>query len=161
MTQINEHETTAQTPIGLNHVVLNVRDIAKSHCFWTDLLGFRQVAAQDGRHAMRFYSGERDGKLRHHDIALVQAPPDLSLNPPALHHVAVEYPTREAWEKQIAFLKARGVALYRRVERGVTHSIHLDDPNGYPIELVFELPRALWESDMAAALNHAVERPIT
>lgn len=157
----------AQTPCGLNHLVLNVRDIEESRRFWTELLGFRQVGTSrrpgpDGSPPMRFYSGERDGKLRHHDIALVQGstpPVDPAVQPQALNHVAIEYATQEAWQKQIAFLTARGVRLYRRVERGVTHSIHLTDPNGCQIELVYELLRALWESDIDAALNRAVERP--
>lgn len=167
MTLMSELDTEAQTPCGLNHLVLNVRDIEESHRFWTELLGFRQVGASrrpgaDGKPPMRFYSGERDGKLRHHDIALVEAsvPPADLAHPQALNHVAVEYATQEAWQRQIAFLTARGVALYRRVERGVTHSIHLTDPDGHQIELVCELPRALWENDIDAALNYAVERPV-
>jgi len=167
MTLMPTPEIEAQTPCGLNHLVLNVRDIEESHRFWTELLGFRQVGTSrrpdlDGRPPMRFYSGERDGKLRHHDIALVQGsrPADPTVHPQALNHVAIEYATQEAWQRQIAFLTSRGVTLYRRVERGVTHSIHLTDPNGYQIELVYELPRALWESDIDAALNHAVERPV-
>jgi catechol 2,3-dioxygenase len=155
-------------PQGLNHLVLNVRDMNESHRFWTELLGFRQVGTSrrpdpSGKPPMRFYSGERDGRLRHHDIALVEGsvpPASPAVQPQALNHVAVEYPTQEAWQKQIAFLTARGVTLHRRVERGVTHSIHLTDPNGYEIELVFELPRALWENDIDAALNQAVERPV-
>ena len=31
------------TPSGVNHLVLNVRDIEESHHFWSDLLGFKQV----------------------------------------------------------------------------------------------------------------------
>lgn len=169
MTAMQQPEIEAQTPCGLNHLVLNVRDIEESHRFWTELLGFHQVGASrrpgpNGTPPMRFYSGERDGKLRHHDIALVEgSPPPASpaAHPQALNHVAVEYATQDAWRKQIAFLTARGVALHRRVERGVTHSIHLTDPNGYEIELVHELPRALWENDIDAALNQAVERPVT
>ena len=45
---------------------------------------------------MRFYSGARDGKLHHHDIALVEAaipPSDPATQPQAFNHVAVEYPT--------------------------------------------------------------------
>ncbi len=168
MTPLSKPPIEAQTPCGLNHLVLNVRDIEESHRFWTELLGFRQVGTSrrpdpDGKPPMRFYSGERDGKLRHHDIALVEGstpPADPAVHPQALNHVAIEYATQEAWLKQIAFLTAHGVTLYRRVERGVTHSIHLTDPNGYQIELVFELPRALWEDDIDAALNHAVERPV-
>jgi catechol 2,3-dioxygenase len=160
-----------QTPCGLNHLVLNVRDLDESHRFWIECLGFRQVGTlrrpdRDGkpRARMQFYSGEQDGKLRHHDIALVEQttlPADLAECPRTLNHIAIAYATREAWEKQISFLAARGVTLYRRVERGVTSSIHLTDPNGVEVELVHELPRALWQDDIDAALNHAVERPIS
>ena len=30
-------------PVGLNHLVLNVRNIEESHRFWTEIVGFRQV----------------------------------------------------------------------------------------------------------------------
>lgn len=170
MTEVLESEAAAATPCGLNHLVLNVRDLEESHRFWTDLLGFRQVGTlrrpgPDGRSRaqMRFYSGEQDGQLRHHDIALVEQaslPPDHAAHPQRLNHVAIEYPTFDAWQRQIAFLVARGVALHGRVDRGVTHSIHLNDPDGNEIELVHELPRVLWEDDIDAALNRAVERPI-
>jgi catechol 2,3-dioxygenase len=169
MTAPVQSATEAQTPRGLNHIVLNVRDLEESHRFWTELLGFRHVGTlrrpgPDGKPAarMRFYSGERDGTLRHHDIALVEQmlPGDLAQRPQALNHVAIEYATQEAWQKQIAFLTAHGVTLYGRVERGVTHSIHLTDPNGNEVEPVHELPRELWEGDIDAALNRAVERPI-
>jgi catechol 2,3-dioxygenase len=169
MTALVEPATEAQTPRGLNHVVLNVRNLEESHRFWTGLLGFRHVGTlrrpgPDGkpRARMRFYSGERDGNLRHHDIALVERllPDDLAEHPQALNHVAIEYATQEAWQKQIAFLTARGVTLYGRVDRGVTRSIHLTDPNGNEVELVHELPRELWEGDIDAALNRAVERSI-
>ncbi|HUB50274.1 MAG TPA: VOC family protein [Acetobacteraceae bacterium] len=165
-------ETTSapQMPSGLNHVVVNVRNIEAAHRFWTECLGFRQVGtlrrnSADGRPRppMRFYSGEVDGKLRHHDIALVEhsvLPAERPEHPQALNHVAVAYPTYEAWQRQIDFLLGRGVKLHGRIDRGVTHSIHLADPDGNEIELVYELPREQWEGDIEAALNRAVERPI-
>ena len=33
----------AQTPCGLNHIVMNVRDLDVAHRFWAESLGFRQV----------------------------------------------------------------------------------------------------------------------
>jgi catechol 2,3-dioxygenase len=38
----------------------------------------------------------------------------------------------------------------------MTHSLYIRDPNGYSVELLYELPRALWEGDINAALNHYV-----
>ena len=169
---LSHAETTraSQTPVGLNHLVLNVRSIEAAHWFWTECLGFRHVGTRrrdsaDGtpRSHMRFYSGEANGKLHHHDIALVEHPalpaerPD---HPQALNHVAIAYPTCEAWQKQIHFLMDQGVRLFGRVDRGVTLSIHLADPDGNEIELVHELPREQWEGDIEAALNHAVEHPV-
>jgi len=160
--------TTPQTPSGLNHLVLNVRNLDEAHRFWTGCLGFRQVGTlrrdgADGRPPprMRFYSGELDGRLRHHDIALVEQT-DLSIapRPQTFNHVAIAYPTPEAWQRQIAFLLAHGVKLHGRVDRGVTESIHLTDPDGNVIELVHEKPRDQWEHDIDAALNQAVELPI-
>ena len=159
---------TSQTPSGVNHLVLNVRDIEESHRFWTELLGFRHVATSrharaDGGPPTRFYSGLKDGQLHHHDIALVQEPGLEAVGearPQALDHVAVEYPSEAAWRAQIRFLTERGVALHRLIERGATHSIHLTDPNGIAVELVFELPREQWEHDIEGALNRGVLKPL-
>ncbi len=167
MTNPTSAPTGAQVPAGINHLVLTVRDIDESHRFWTELLGFRHVATSrhvrpDGAPSTRFYSGERDGRLHHHDIALAQAgahdTPD-GAPPQTLDHVAVEYPSEQAWREQIRFLQSRGVALHRLVERGATHSIHVTDPNGIEVELVFELPRAQWEHDIEGALNRGVSKP--
>jgi len=154
------------TPVGLNHLVLNVRDIEASHRFWTELLGFNlvgEVPARLGgvaRGAMRFYSGVRDGKMHHHDIALVDTP-DLAqpTGPNPVGHVAIALPDRESWLRQLAFLQSKGVPFERRVEHGMTHSLYIRDPNGYSVELLYGLPREVWEGDINGALNHYVALP--
>ena len=164
---VKKPKIKVQTPCGVNHIVLNVRDLDEAHAFWTEWLGFRLVGTSrrnaSGGKPMRFYSGEIDGKLRHHDIALVERSSlsgEFAARPQALHHVAIAYSTQEAWQKQISFLIMRGATLYRQIDRGVTQSIHLADPDGNEIELVYELPRELWEGDIDAALNRAVERKV-
>ena len=63
------------TPRGVNHIVLNVRDLEESHRFWTEVVGFHQVgelkptAQRPNPPKMRFYSGDHDGKYHHHDVA--------------------------------------------------------------------------------------------
>jgi catechol 2,3-dioxygenase len=55
---------------------------------------------------MRFHSGERDGKLRHHDIALVEGsspPTDPAEHPQAPNRVAIEYATHEPWQHRSRF----------------------------------------------------------
>ena len=69
----------AVSPVGINHLVLNVRNMEESHAFWTEIMGFKQVGQlrprPDGsRPNMRFYSGDHGGKLNHHDLAFVEMP---------------------------------------------------------------------------------------
>jgi catechol 2,3-dioxygenase len=114
---------------------------------------------------MRFYSGDHSGKLNHHDLALVEMPTlpppawDMFNSPLAINHIAIALPDREAWLKQLAFLQSRGVTFHRRVNHGMTHSVYITDPNGYGIEVLYELPRDVWEGDIDAALNYAERLP--
>src|SRR5437867_13411132 len=72
----------AQTPRGVNHLVLNVRDLDVSHKFWTEIMGFKMVAElkpkpNRGPLKMRFYSGvDEHGDVNHHDLALAEIPKD-------------------------------------------------------------------------------------
>jgi catechol 2,3-dioxygenase len=147
-------------PVGLNYVVINVRDMAESHAFWTEIVGLRHVAdftvERPGRGPMRFYSGVNDGAPHHHDIALVESPALSAGNPvSAIGHIAFALPDRESWLRQLSHLRGKAVAV-ELVEHGMSHSIYFRDPNGYKIELLYELPREAWEQDIGAALNHYV-----
>jgi catechol 2,3-dioxygenase len=161
------------TPTGLNHLVLNVRDLEESHRFWTEIVGFKQVGElkatpeRPNPPRMRFYSGVHDGRMQHHDLALMEnrdlppPPAEWSMQgmPMAISHIAVTLPSREAWLAQLAYLQSRGVKFNRRVDHGMTHSLYINDPNGYGVELLYELPREVWENDIDAALNFAVALP--
>ena len=66
------------TPIGINHLVINVRDMAESHRFWTEIVGLKQVGVfkprgdHGPRRVMQFYSADHDGRSSHHDLALME-----------------------------------------------------------------------------------------
>jgi catechol 2,3-dioxygenase len=162
----------AQPPRGVNHLVLNVRDLEVSHRFWTEIMGFRAVAelkAIPGRRRpkMRFYSGiGPQGEVTHHDLALAELPADVSSGgDPApwdlmpsrvgLNHVAIAWSDRESWLAQLAFLRSKGVPFLRRINHGMTHSVYIADPDGHGIEVLYELPREVWEQDIEGAQNHA------
>ena len=162
------------TPVGLNHLVLNVRNMDESHRFWTEIVGFKQVGQlhatpqRPNPPNMRFYSGDHgDGAMSHHDLALIEnpnlpAPPaEWSMNGMmcAISHIAIALPNREAWLQHLAYLQEKGVKFNRRVEHGMTHSLYINDPNGYGVELLYELPREVWEGDIDGALNYAVSLP--
>ena len=100
--------------------------------------------------------------MTHHDVALVEnpnvPPPTAEWGlfgaPQAINHIAIAMPDREAWQKRLAFLQSRGVKFHLRINHGVTHSVYISDPNGYGVELLYEVPRQLWERDIDAGLNY-------
>lgn len=165
----------AAPPVGINHVVLNVSDLETSHKFWTEIMGFRQVAElrpKPGRPPlkMRFYSGVHDGsRLSHHDLALMEVPAEASGSTPdswslaatrvGVNHVAIAWPDRESWLKQLEFLRSKGVPFHLRINHGMTHSVYVSDPDGYGIEVLYELPREVWEHDIDAAQNYSERLP--
>ncbi len=167
----------AQPPRAINHLVLNVRNLEVSHRFWTEIIGFRCVAELKPipgrkRPKMRFYSGvDAQGRVTHHDLALAEVPPaegngggpreEWSLMPArvGLNHVAIAWPDRESWLKQVEFLKSKGVPFHRRVNHGMTHSVYISDPDGHGIEVLYELPREVWEHDIDGAQNYSEQLP--
>ncbi|MGH6709835.1 MAG: VOC family protein [Bradyrhizobium sp.] len=170
-TEATSHEPAV--PVGVNHIVLNVRNMDESHQFWTEAVGlrlvgeFRQRPGGQPSPRMRFYSGTGTAGVHHHDLALVENP---NLPPPptewkmwdmpiAINHIAITFPSREAWLSRLAYLQAQGVKFDRRIDHGMTHSLYVHDPNGYGVELVYDLPREVWENDIDAALNFAELRP--
>ena len=165
----------AQAPRGINHVVLNVRDLEVSHRFWTEIMGFKMVAElkpkpSRGPLRMRFYSGvDEHGDVNHHDLALAEIPKDQqtdaapeawSLFPkrPGINHVAITWPDRDSWLKQIEFMQEKGVKFLRRINHGMTHSVYISDPDGNGVEVLYELAPEVWE-DIDAAQNYSERLP--
>lgn len=164
MSTINKRSAPV-TPKGFNHLVLNVRNMDESHRFWSGLLGFRQVGELHRGMTMRFYAGARD---HHHELALVESPnmpepPDKWTMAPTdmqVNHIAITYPDRESWLEQVQFLKEQGVNMNLRINHGMTHSVYVNDPNGYGVEVLYDLPRDVWEHDVDGALNYAESLPM-
>ena len=174
VSDVDDTPKSAVVPSGLNHLVLNVRDLEESHRFWTEIVGFKMVGElgpterRPNPPKMRFYSGDHAGRDNHHDLALVEnsdlpSPPEewqMFGMPSAINHIAITLPDRESWLRQLKFLQSKGVKFDRRVDHGMTHSLYIHDPNGYGVELLYELPREVWEGDINAALNWVRELPV-
>ncbi len=165
----------AQTnPSGptLQHLALMVRDIEKSHWFYTEVVGMEQcgkIERPDMTEVdFRFYRGAPD---RHHDIALVQIP-DPTVFPPAnpewnmvenkvgINHFAICYPDRETWLDRLNIVKDAGVEFRVRGNHGMTHSVYVADPDGNGVEILYELPEDVWVGDVNAALNYFEPLPL-
>jgi catechol 2,3-dioxygenase len=153
--------TKASVGASVNHLVLNVRDIEVSHHFYTEVLGFEQCGELTHTMTMRFYRGDPS---HHHDLALVQvsdpeaapAPDPWSMEPKrvGVNHIAIAYPDRESFLAQLRHLKAHGVQFIVRGNHGMTHSAYIADPDGYGLEVLYNVPEEVWSGDVDAALNY-------
>lgn len=120
----------------LGHVVLNVRDAAKSKEFYTRTLGLR-VAHEDLARGTVFLSFGRE----HHDLALFQMatgePPDASQ--PGLHHMAWQLGNFDELQAAYRELQAIGVPVESTIEHNVTRSVYFRDPDGNRVELYCDM----------------------
>ncbi len=150
-------------PIGIDHLVLNVSDIEVSEDFYTRVMGFTRVGQLEFNPNFRFYAGKVDGEITsHHDLALVQLEEpdsteaekfDMRAKRRGINHVAIVFPDRDAFTKQLAWLQENGVEFNIRMNHGVTHSAYITDPDGHGVEVIYHVPREYWEKDVNAGLN--------
>ena len=59
----------------------------------------------------------------------------------------------------IGLATREGVKFERRVNHGVTHSLYIVDPNGYGVEVLYELPREVWGDNIQGAIDYAEQVP--
>jgi len=132
----------------LGHIVLYVRDAARSAAFYRDVLGWRQVLppATDapGRFVM-FSSGRT-----HHELLLIevgdQATPIPTGRRLGMYHFGLKVgdtddELREARDRVLA----SGTPLLGASDHGMTHSLYIAHPDGNEIELYVDVPGVNWD----------------
>lgn len=121
------------TPLGLDHVVLRVRDQAASQKFYVDVLGCTLDHVNTRISLVQLRFGE-------HLIDLLPAAADAAADPRAgVDHVCLSIRCDDLDALAQAF-RARGVPLEgdvveRRGAFGTGPSLYLRDPDGYVLEL--------------------------
>jgi catechol 2,3-dioxygenase len=120
----------------LGHVVLQVRDAARSRDFYTQTLGLK-VAHEDLERGAVFLSFGRE----HHDLALFQLATGEAPGPaqPGLHHMAWQLGSFEELRAAYGELKAMGVPVEATVEHNVSRSVYFRDPDGNRVELYCDM----------------------
>ena len=121
------------TPKRVGHLVLNVKDVATSTKFYTDVLGF-DISVERPNGSGTFLTC---GKI-HHDLALFQAAPDaapVSKGGLGLNHMALQVEDFDTLTQYFHRLNEMGVEIDHTTDHSMTRSIYLNDPDGNGIEL--------------------------
>ena len=117
-------------PLRIGHLVLNVKDVAVSAQFYTEILGF-EISRQTERGTFLTC-----GKI-HHDLALFQAPENalpVTEGQLGLNHFAVQVADFDDLKEVYENLQDKGVTLDHNTDHGMTSSVYFMDPDGNRIE---------------------------
>jgi catechol-2,3-dioxygenase len=145
----------------LGHIVLYVRDAARSAEFYRDALGWRQVLPEPGtpvRGAAAFSGGRT-----HHELLLIEVGPDAP-GPPGgrrtgLYHFGLKVgESDDELREMLDRVQRAGATVVGSSDHTVTHSLYLLDPDGNEIELYVDVPGVNWRSD--PTLVAATSKPL-
>ncbi|MET0188526.1 MAG: VOC family protein [Pseudonocardia sediminis] len=131
----------------LNHAVLYVRDLDRSLAFYTEALGFRQVAGIPGKAAFL----QAEGSSNDHDLGLFAVGADATSSAAGrgsvgLYHLAWEVDTLAELSRISDVLTARG-ALVGASDHGSTKALYAQDPDGLEFEVSWLVPAAQLDDD--------------
>lgn len=117
-------------PVGLDHVVVEVRDVEKSVAFYGEGLGMQSVRLGQFREGKAPFVSMRAG------ASLVDLMPS-DLPGPGPHHFCLTYAVSMA--ELVAQLDAAGIAHQAPGRRfgalGTGESVYVHDPDGHMVEL--------------------------
>jgi catechol 2,3-dioxygenase len=141
----------------LGHIVLYVRDIARSAAFYRDVLGWRQIVpGDDGSSPLPapIAAFSAPSGRTHHELLLIEVGPDAASQPAGrrvgLYHFGLKVgdsddQLREALDR----LREAGTPILGASDHTVTRSLYIADPDGNEIELYVDVPGVDWRADPA------------
>ena len=139
-----------RTPLGLDHVNIFVRNVERSHRWYTDLLALhtQDTFMHPGTDRMRavFLAADPDHA---HDIALFDVGDDAPVQPKGqvgLNHFAWRMASLDDLKDMHARLSERGVP-FSVSDHTISIGIYFSDPDGNGLEVYYELPRSEWHRD--------------
>jgi catechol 2,3-dioxygenase len=121
-------------PDRIGHVVIKVRDLARSTKFYSEVLGLRVMKEEPGFKMVFLASHGRD----HHELAVMEVGADAAgphKHSIGLSHIAFRLPDEPALRAAYDELKKHEVRITSAINHGVTKSIYFRDPDGNDLEL--------------------------
>jgi catechol 2,3-dioxygenase len=145
----------------LGHLVLYVRNVARSTAFYRDVLGWQQILPEPGAEpvgAAAFSSGRT-----HHELLLIEVGADATPIPRGrrvgMYHFGLNVgESDDDLRQMVAVLERAGAPIVGASDHTVTHSLYIEDPDGNEIELYVDVPGVDWKAD--PALIAAPVRPL-
>jgi catechol 2,3-dioxygenase len=138
----------------LGHLVLYVRDLARSVDFYGNVLGWHQLVPADGVGPLPFPAAAfaATSQRTHHELLLIEVGPDATPIPPGrrvgLYHFGLKVgDSDDELREVLASLQANDVRIVGMSDHTVTHSIYIEDPDGNEIELYIDVPGVDWRND--------------
>jgi catechol 2,3-dioxygenase len=134
----------------LGHLVLYVRDVARSAAFYRDVLGWQQVGGEPGATGLpvtAFSSGRT-----HHELLLIAVGADAAPLPAGrrvgLYHFGLKVgDDDDDLRAAVARLREAGTTITGASDHTVTHSVYILDPDGNEIELYVDVPGVDWATN--------------
>ena len=137
-------------PVSLDHVNIYVRNAARSHEWYTDILGLhtQDIFYHPGTERMRaaFLACDRDHA---HDIALFEVGDEAALpqkGQVGLNHVAWRMANLDDLAEMYQKLKTKGVPIHV-ADHTVSIGVYFADPDCNGLEVYYELPRSQWNRE--------------
>ncbi len=131
----------------LNHAVLYVRDVERSHAFYRDVLGFRAKVEIPGRAVFL----QAEGSTNDHDLGLFAigagaGPSEAGRRTVGLYHLAWEVDTLAELSRIRDALVQAG-ALVGASDHATTKALYAQDPDGIEFEVSWLVPADRLDGD--------------
>jgi catechol-2,3-dioxygenase len=129
-------------PKYLGHVNIYVRNVERSHQWYTDVLGLHTYDYMPGRAA--FLSADLE---QSHEVALMQVGDDAPLQQKkqvGLNHMAWMMHSLDDLKDMYQRLQEKNVPIDHISDHGLSIGIYFRDPDGNGVEVSYELPRSEW-----------------
>ncbi|HEV8360183.1 MAG TPA: VOC family protein [Candidatus Thermoplasmatota archaeon] len=142
----------------LGHVVLYVRDVARSRAFYRDVLGWRDITPPGSLPVALFSSGRT-----HHELLLIEVGAHAAPVPRGprvgMYHFGLKVgESDDELRAVLRTLQEHKVPVMGATDHGVTHSLYIADPDGNEIELYIDVQPPRWKDDPQAVM--APPRPL-
>ena len=136
----------------LGHLVLYVKDLARSRRFYGELLGWKEITPEGG---MQFPAAAFTSGRTHHELLLIEVGPQAAPLPSGrrvgMYHFGLKIGTTDEELRQaLEELIEAGVKISGSADHNVTHSLYIEDPDGNEIELYIDVQPERWREDPQA-----------